>query len=541
MSKKNNVQRGFIRNNVEAFAVAIVMALVIKTFAIEAFQVPTPSMEPSIIGRSPGGDRIIVNKNRYQASDPERYDVVVFRYPLSRMVNYVKRCIGLPGERIRIANGDIFVAKGPGEDFFIARKPIHLVDTIFEANPAIPVEDAESMDPASFRRWWTPDGIQERFRLSGGTLRIEAGSAPAMVRTAKPLTPYRRDPYAPEPRGDPPRGLDMPIGDLRLDISLRVEGEGGPVRLAIRDGTQPSQEFVLTLQAEGGPAASSLAHGATDVTADRLANFRLKRNRDVAVRFENCDDRVRVLVDGEELQTYLYVQAPVDASPHGPPSQVAFGIQAGTLIVHHARVFRDLYYTRYHARSVTYQVPADCFLFFGDNSPNSLDARGWRVSGIRLRESSTVLLGDREAVSDDLKWPRRRSNPFFETELPASPDSILPGPILDEQVHVFLDIHGNSWRLKPGSYDVLDLSAFPHEGVDILDLHGSKLPNPEPAQIALEAVSTARLKEVWSMPPEAASNPLLEGSRLFHYVHRRDLMGQANLVFWPPSRWGVIR
>ena len=94
-AKSDLPKRGFWRGNLEAFTVAIVMALVIKTYAFEAFQVPTESMEPTIIGRTPGGDRIIVNKFKYQFDDPARYDIVVFRYPLSRMVNYVKRLVGL--------------------------------------------------------------------------------------------------------------------------------------------------------------------------------------------------------------------------------------------------------------------------------------------------------------------------------------------------------------------------------------------------------------------------------------------------------------
>jgi signal peptidase I len=61
--------------------------------------------------RSFSGDRIIVSKFIYEFSDPQRWDVIVFKYPGNPKQNYIKRLVGLPGETIRIRHGDIFVAK----------------------------------------------------------------------------------------------------------------------------------------------------------------------------------------------------------------------------------------------------------------------------------------------------------------------------------------------------------------------------------------------------------------------------------------------
>jgi signal peptidase I len=76
--------------------------------------------------RSFGGDRILVNKYLYTLTDPERWDVIVFHYPGNSEQNYIKRLVGLPGETLRIFQGDLFVggpnAAGP-PDFSIARKP----------------------------------------------------------------------------------------------------------------------------------------------------------------------------------------------------------------------------------------------------------------------------------------------------------------------------------------------------------------------------------------------------------------------------------
>jgi signal peptidase I len=72
------------------------------------------------------GDRILVNKYIYTVSDPERWDVVVFKFPGNAQINYIKRLVGLPGETIRVFQGDLFAAKenDPSDaDFEIARKP----------------------------------------------------------------------------------------------------------------------------------------------------------------------------------------------------------------------------------------------------------------------------------------------------------------------------------------------------------------------------------------------------------------------------------
>ena len=72
------------------------------------------------------GDRILVNKYIYTVSDPQRWDVVVFKFPGNAQMNYIKRLVGLPGETIRVFQGDLFTStkQQPGDaDFTIARKP----------------------------------------------------------------------------------------------------------------------------------------------------------------------------------------------------------------------------------------------------------------------------------------------------------------------------------------------------------------------------------------------------------------------------------
>ncbi len=101
----------------KSISVAILLFLIIRTFAVEAFKIPTGSMESTLLV----GDFLLVNKAVYGAQfpftdarlpgfeEPERGDVVVFEYPLDRSKNYVKRVVGLPGDRVAMRRGALYV------------------------------------------------------------------------------------------------------------------------------------------------------------------------------------------------------------------------------------------------------------------------------------------------------------------------------------------------------------------------------------------------------------------------------------------------
>src|SRR5262249_15002466 len=69
------------------------------------------------------GDRILVNKFPYEFKDPQRWDVVVFKFPEQARTNYIKRLAGLPGEEVKLAGGNVWVRPlGSKADWTIARK-----------------------------------------------------------------------------------------------------------------------------------------------------------------------------------------------------------------------------------------------------------------------------------------------------------------------------------------------------------------------------------------------------------------------------------
>ncbi|HSM89082.1 MAG TPA: signal peptidase I [Desulfobacterales bacterium] len=110
-------QRSRFRENAEAIFIAIVIALFIRTFVVQAFKIPSGSMKPTL----QIGDHILVNKFSYGVripylntvllplGDPQRGDIVVFKYPLDPKKDFIKRVIGTPGDVVEIRDKTIYV------------------------------------------------------------------------------------------------------------------------------------------------------------------------------------------------------------------------------------------------------------------------------------------------------------------------------------------------------------------------------------------------------------------------------------------------
>lgn len=109
--------KSLVREYAEAIIIAVLLALVIRAFVVQAFKIPSGSMKPTLLI----GDHILVNKFIYgikipildkelvHFSDPKRQDIVVFRYPVDPSKDFIKRVIGLPGDTVRIQDKKVYV------------------------------------------------------------------------------------------------------------------------------------------------------------------------------------------------------------------------------------------------------------------------------------------------------------------------------------------------------------------------------------------------------------------------------------------------
>lgn len=110
-----------LRNGIEWVAVlvgAVLVALVVRTFLLQAFSIPSSSMESTLEIR----DRLLVNKLSYQFGDVERGDIVVFFRPETLTSPYddlIKRVIGLPGDRVEGRENQVFINGQPLDERYL--------------------------------------------------------------------------------------------------------------------------------------------------------------------------------------------------------------------------------------------------------------------------------------------------------------------------------------------------------------------------------------------------------------------------------------
>lgn len=117
-------KKSAIRENIEAIIIAVLLALVIRTFIVQAFKIPSGSMLPTL----QIGDHILVSKFIYGVkmpftgatlipiSNPKANDIVVFQFPKNPELDYIKRVIAVGGDKVEIRDKKIFINDKPFDD-----------------------------------------------------------------------------------------------------------------------------------------------------------------------------------------------------------------------------------------------------------------------------------------------------------------------------------------------------------------------------------------------------------------------------------------
>ena len=420
------------RETIESLAVAFILALLFKSFVADAFIIPTGSMAPTLMGAhkdiqcehcgyqyqsgaseefdsSTGarkevmvveticplcrkresmdieknknhatfsGDRILVSKLTYALSDPKRWEVIVFKFIEQAKLNYIKRCVGLPGETLKIWHGDIYV-KNPkypkgistyesADGFRIARKPPSVVGATLQA-----IADTEHLSPAvgegriadswqdasqdSVPKWQTqiqatPTNRASKYRWDAQVSDVPEGST-AMLRFTHRLEESNRSGASPN-SGDfrfitdftaynhkTFRTANGRSDNIETDGAHWVGDLAGQWHVSTSKGTQALElllveggiEFLCQIDLSTGKAtARALLDGkaisvfeATQGFAPTLeAQTPVRSGSTHRIRYANVDDALRLWVDGKSIPWGIdggySIQAAVENYRHLP-------------------------------------------------------------------------------------------------------------------------------------------------------------------------------------------------------------------------------
>jgi signal peptidase I len=490
-SDKTTRELKSVRDTVESVWVAVILAFVLRAFVIEAFVIPTGSMAPRLLGEhmdlvcpacgyeytlgvpstvqesgefnrrlpqtaagavcpncglthpssenpgSPrGGDRVLVMKYLYRFGEPRPWDVVVFRNPQNDRENYIKRLIGLPGERIQIVHGDVYVDSGDGK-WHIRTKPHRaqkaMWQVIYDDDYPPNEQIYEKLDRLSERApgWTVAEGpwdlstmFGRRFSYTGGTegrITFDGG----------------RDDFLPH-YGYNLRNREDRAIDRASDVcnDLRLSAVFAPVSASAKASfvlTSFEDRFRADVHADG---KVELLHGVGGGQWEVWAAARIDPvppGRTRTVDFYNVDYRLGIRIDGREVLASTPEQYSsdfdalvrrmrrADRDPLPVPRVEILGA-GGPFQLWHVGLYRDVFYTCASLMEIARnpltdfavaqglnparaaRLPGwgtmgnpialakfpdrpelDQFFMLGDNSPESLDSRCWVEAAPTLR------------------------------------------------------------------------------------------------------------------------------------------------------------
>jgi signal peptidase I len=338
------------------------------------------------------GDRVFVDRSAFLWRSPRRWEAVVFRCPDEPDTLCIKRVVGLPGERVQIQQGDVFV------DGTIAQKDLALGRAM-----AVRVYDTPDLDqrwqPRSPGAW---QAIGARFVHPG---RIEKPGGKRYQRSRSPrvidwLTYHHQQRFVGGERSGPI--LDESPCDQNesreltavADITLRCEIQATGTGTIVLRADARADEFVLRLDVVTGEGELLHNGRATALIAAPLDPFGGFARLELIV----ADRRVQLALNKSLLLEYDYQPADNPAPFAGSiearsaEQPLAIGVQEAEVEIRHLQIFRDIYYTAGSAQATqtSFQLGPDEYFLLGDNSPHALDSRVWSPRG-GLR--GTLLVG----------------------------------------------------------------------------------------------------------------------------------------------------
>lgn len=362
MTKKEQHHRW--RENIEALTMAVVIALLFKSFILEVSKIPSGSMQPTLMGSPEASifDRVLVDKLAFHLRDPKRFEIVVFKHPLERSRIMVKRVVGMPGEELKIEYGDLWTRGGPDAEWSLLRRP-----------PSVQAEMWKKLDVDEPNRssWSVISGGRD-WRLTGREVSAGGDGRVRFRDEAGPVLDRYTDGYPDSLRGDISArgGQQHAVGDLRVTGEIRCLIGTEQVTIELTEGAR-TYAFHLPGPAANAQAAPGIEVRADENTEQRAEAWRLPADRTVRFAVQNLDDELRLELDGEVVLT-------MDVPPaEDQKAYVTVALRGEGAKLSDLQVFRDTYYLA--ARNGEFEIPDGNYVMLGDNTQDSADSRDWRA------------------------------------------------------------------------------------------------------------------------------------------------------------------
>ncbi len=399
------------------------LLLASRLVLLEFYKIPSSGMEPTLMGStwegharencpfegyhtSPDGDRVLTTR---VIAGVERFDLLVFHFPLNQSKVYVQRAVGMPGEELMIHGGDLYARPRGEARFRICRKPQATQDSIW-------------IDPTGRKGF-----LANREEFDRGWESESRGSFQVSERVLSIESPGGRFGYS--------QGFEA--GDLRIAFDFELGGPGeafaevanGRGRFEARLG----KESELRYEAAGG-----------DRTAVPLKDAPIEPGRRHRLELAVYDGTAVVRLDGSIRGQLSFIEFLEDASRSASPRThegrpaLAFGARGAALRVRDLAVGRDIHYQgrdeREHGlkEDEPVAVPDGHYVMFGDNVANSHDSRAWTLRTFVLKDGRRV-----RCEAQEVRYDRGRI------------DSIMAKHGLSREPEIFVenDEEGRPWAI----------------------------------------------------------------------------------------------
>ncbi len=270
--------------------------------------------------------------------------------------NYIKRLIGLPEEKLQIANGDVYI------DGKIARKPEKVQDALW-----VPIFDSNYVEKQKIVENW--EVHDEYWKISNKQLHLNShgnNKQKSYITFKREITDYSV--YNSEI-------IDAVSADVMLAFDVVITGKGGGISILLEEDDKSYEVFVPSL----GEKKKSYVKISGSIV-DSNEDIYIEPEKTYKVKFSSADNEIILKLNNSIILSYSYDTDLSSLQDYTKTSSLKFGGINIEAVFNNISIFRDVFYTESGQWGTSYpvEIGEKEYFFLGDNSRNSNDSRYWK-------------------------------------------------------------------------------------------------------------------------------------------------------------------